>query len=61
MAAAVPLPAERVLFEPSSPAVPQHLVDRAEPGDIIMTIGQGDVALMAPTVLDLLQLRQETR
>ncbi|TXH41535.1 MAG: UDP-N-acetylmuramate--L-alanine ligase [Actinobacteria bacterium] len=61
MADNVPLPAEQVLFEPSSAAVPQHLVDRAQPGDIIMTIGQGDVALMAPAVLDLLQLRQDAR
>jgi UDP-N-acetylmuramate--alanine ligase len=61
MADAVPLPREQVVFEPSSPAVPQHLVDRAEPGDIIMTIGQGDVALMAPSVLDLLQKRQDNR
>ncbi|MDQ1250671.1 MAG: UDP-N-acetylmuramate--alanine ligase, partial [Actinomycetota bacterium] len=61
MAAEVPLPPAQVLFEPSSPAVPQHLVDRAQPGDIIMTIGQGDVSLMAPTVLDLLELRQENR
>ena len=61
MADNVPLPPERVLFEPSSAAVPQALVDRAEPGDIIMTIGQGDVSLMAPAILDLLQVRQESR
>ncbi len=61
MAAEIPLPAEQVLFEPSSPAVPQHLVDRARPGDIIMTVGQGDVSLMAPAVLDLLQVRQDSR
>lgn len=59
MAAEVPLPAEQVLFEPSSPLVPGHLVDRASPGDIIMTIGQGDVALMAPAILDLLEVRAE--
>lgn len=61
MAAEVPLPSEQVLFEPSSAAVPEELVSRAVPGDIIMTIGQGDVALMAPAVLDLLQLREESR
>ncbi len=61
MAAHVPLPAEHVVFEPSSPAVPQLLVDRAEPGDIIMTIGQGDVALMAPAIMDLLHLREQNR
>lgn len=61
MAAEVPLPAEQVVFEPSSAVVPQLLVDRAQPGDIIMTIGQGDVSLMAPAILDLLQLRSESR
>lgn len=61
MADNVPLPHEQVLFEPSSAAVPQALVDRAQPGDIIMTIGQGDVSLMAPSILDLLQVRQESR
>jgi len=59
MAAEVPLPAAQVLFEPSSPAVPGHLVARAQPGDIIMTIGQGDVALMAPAILDLLEVRAD--
>jgi UDP-N-acetylmuramate--alanine ligase len=61
MADNVPLPADHVVFEPSSAAVPQLLVDRAAPGDIIMTIGQGDVSLMAPAILDLLQVRQEAR
>ena len=61
MAANVPLPPAQVVFEPSSPAVPQLLVDRAQPGDIIMTIGQGDVALMAPAILDLLHLREQNR
>ena len=61
MAANVPLDPGHVVFEPSSAAVPARLVDLARPGDIIMTIGQGDVALMAPTVLDLLQLREESR
>lgn len=61
MADNVPLDQEQVLFEPSSAAVPQALVDRAVPGDIIMTIGQGDVSLMAPAILDLLQVRQESR
>lgn len=61
MADNVPLPRERVLFEPSSAAVPQALVDRAQPGDIIMTIGQGEVSLMAPSILDLLQVRQESQ
>ena len=35
MAANVPLPAGRVIFEPSWSAVPAHLAGAAAPGDIL--------------------------
>ncbi|HET7684655.1 MAG TPA: UDP-N-acetylmuramate--L-alanine ligase [Marmoricola sp.] len=54
---AVPLPAERVLLEPSWSAVPGHLVERARPGDLVLTLGAGDVTLIGPEVLDLLAER----
>jgi UDP-N-acetylmuramate--alanine ligase len=54
MAAAVPLPAAQVVFEPSWSAVSRHLADGAEPGDIIITLGAGDISLLIPEVLDLL-------
>lgn len=54
MAAHVPLPEGQVIFEPSWSAVPAHLVGAARPGDIIMTLGAGDIGMMCPTVLDLL-------
>ncbi len=57
MAAAVPLPAGSVVFEPSWAAVPERLVAFAEPGDIIMTLGAGDIALLAGEVLGLLAER----
>lgn len=57
MAAGVPLTAESVVFEPSFSAVPRHLAERAKPGDIVMTLGAGDIGLMAPEVLDLLRAR----
>lgn len=57
MAAGVPLPPHCVQFEPDAMAVPQRLVNRSRPGDIIMTIGQGDVATLAPAILKLLQTR----
>ena len=55
VADAVPLPPERVRFEPSWSAVPQLLVDRARPGDLVLTLGAGDVTLLGPEVLALLR------
>jgi len=57
MAAAVPLPAEDVVFEPSWSAVAGELVARARPGDLVMTLGAGDIGLLAPEVLELLRRR----
>lgn len=61
MADRVPLPARQILFEPDAAAVPRHLVDRSQPGDLIMTIGQGEVATLAPAILSLLRDRSESR
>ncbi len=58
MAANVPLPPEQVVFEPSWSAVAGHLVERARPGDIIMTLGAGDIGMIGPEVLDLLRARE---
>lgn len=54
MAGNVPLPPEQVLFEPSWSAVPADLVARAKPGDIIMTLGAGEIGLLAPEILERL-------
>lgn len=59
MAGNVPLAAEHVVFEPSWAAVPQHLVDRAAAGDVIMTLGAGDIGLLAAEVIALLEARGE--
>ena len=58
MASHVPLPAGQVLFEPSWSAVAGHLAERARPGDIVMTLGAGDIVLLGSEVLDLLADRQ---
>lgn len=55
MAGNVPLPAQQVVFEPSWSAVPEHLARAAQPGDIIMTLGAGDIGMMCPTILELLE------
>ena len=57
MAGNVPLPKEQVVFEPSWSAVPKHLADHAKPGDIIMTLGAGDIGMMCPQILELLEAR----
>ena len=54
VAAAVPLDASQVVFEPSWTAVPKLLADRARPGDLVLTLGAGDVTAIGPEVLRLL-------
>ncbi|HET6627288.1 MAG TPA: UDP-N-acetylmuramate--L-alanine ligase [Nocardioidaceae bacterium] len=57
VASHVPLPADKVLFEPSWSATPQRLAERARPGDVVLTLGAGDVTLLGPEVLELLAER----
>jgi UDP-N-acetylmuramate--alanine ligase len=59
VASHVPLPAERVVFEPSWQATPRRLVERARPGDLVLTLGAGDVTLVGPEVLELLAEREQ--
>ncbi|MBI1377536.1 MAG: UDP-N-acetylmuramate--L-alanine ligase [Frankiales bacterium] len=58
MASHVPLPAESVVFEPSWSRVAARLAERARPGDVVMTLGAGDIAMIATEVLDLLRARE---
>jgi UDP-N-acetylmuramate--alanine ligase len=58
MASHVPLPPEQVVFEPSWSRVAERLVERARPGDVVMTLGAGDIAMIASEVLDLLRARE---
>ena len=54
VAALVDLPPEHVVFEPSWSAVPARVAERIKPGDIVITFGAGDVTLLGPEVLELL-------
>jgi UDP-N-acetylmuramate--alanine ligase len=54
VAAAVPLPAEQVIFEPRWSAVAGRLAERARPGDIVLTLGAGDITMIGPEVIELL-------
>ena len=55
VADAVPLPADRVIFEPSWSAAAPALAQRARPGDLVVTMGAGDVSMVGPEVLDALR------
>ena len=54
VASHVPLDPAHVHFEPSWSKTPALLVERARPGDLVLTLGAGDVTLVGPEVLDLL-------
>jgi UDP-N-acetylmuramate--alanine ligase len=47
-----------VHFEPSWARTPAELVERARPGDLVLTLGAGDVTLVGPEVLELLAERE---
>jgi UDP-N-acetylmuramate--alanine ligase len=58
VADAVPLPAHCVVFEPSWSAAAPALAARARPGDLVLTMGAGDVSMIGPEVLAALNARQ---
>jgi UDP-N-acetylmuramate--alanine ligase len=54
VAAHVPLPPDHVHFEPVWARTAARLVERARPGDVVLTLGAGDVTAVGPEVLALL-------
>ncbi len=48
-----------MLFEPSWQETPRRLAERARPGDVVLTLGAGDVTLIGPEVLTLLAERRQ--
>jgi UDP-N-acetylmuramate--alanine ligase len=57
VADAVALPAEQVYFEPSWSAAAPALAERARPGDLVITMGAGNVSMVGPEVLEVLRSR----
>ncbi|GAB4007604.1 UDP-N-acetylmuramate--L-alanine ligase [Nocardioides ultimimeridianus] len=55
VADAVALPVDRVSFEPDRAAVVPLLAGEARPGDVVLTLGAGDVTALAPQVLAALE------
>jgi UDP-N-acetylmuramate--alanine ligase len=61
IAQAVPLPAGSVHYEPCWADVPARLADLARPGDVVITMGAGDVTVLGPELLAELERRCPTR
>ncbi len=59
VADAVPLAAERVALVPALADVPAAVVARARPGDLVLTLGAGDVTELGPRILALLEARAD--
>ena len=57
VADAVALPAGQVQFEPSWSAAAPTLAQRARPGDLVITMGAGNVSMVGPEVLEALRAR----
>jgi UDP-N-acetylmuramate--alanine ligase len=57
VARAVPLPPDRVAFEPERQAAVRRLADRAAAGDVVLTVGAGDVTALGSALLDRLSER----
>jgi UDP-N-acetylmuramate--alanine ligase len=54
IAAAIPMPGQHVVYEPSWSAVPALAAALPRSADLVLTIGAGDVTLIGPEVLGLL-------
>ncbi|MDR1999268.1 MAG: UDP-N-acetylmuramate--L-alanine ligase [Frankiaceae bacterium] len=47
----IPLPPERIIYEASWSATPARIAAVARPGDVVVTMGIGDVYLLCPEIL----------
>jgi UDP-N-acetylmuramate--alanine ligase len=57
IAQAVTLPAGRVHYEPCWARVPARLADLVQPGDLVITMGAGDVTAVGPELIAALERR----
>jgi UDP-N-acetylmuramate--alanine ligase len=57
IAGAVPLPRERVHYEPSFDKIPALICDLARDGDLVLTMGAGDVTALGPELVAELDRR----
>jgi UDP-N-acetylmuramate--alanine ligase len=47
----IPLPSGKVIYEPSFSAAPRRIAEAAAPGDVVVTMGIGNVYLLCPEIL----------
>jgi UDP-N-acetylmuramate--alanine ligase len=55
----VPLPPGQVVYEPRYAAVPQRIAELARPGDVVLTMGIGDVYLLCDDIRAAVAARAE--
>jgi UDP-N-acetylmuramate--alanine ligase len=48
----IPLPTEQVVYEPHYAHVPKRVAALARPGDLVITMGIGNVYLLCPDIRD---------
>jgi UDP-N-acetylmuramate--alanine ligase len=53
----VPLPPDHVVYEPSWGATAARIADLVRPGDLVLTMGIGDVHLLCPEILAAVEAR----
>jgi UDP-N-acetylmuramate--alanine ligase len=58
VAGAVPLPSEQVVYIADRDAVPARIAELVRPGDLVLTMGIGDVYLLCPQILVEISDRQ---
>jgi UDP-N-acetylmuramate--alanine ligase len=58
VAAAVPLPTDQVRYAPTLDEAVAQLVEVVRPGDLVLTLGAGDVTTVGPRLLDVLRARE---
>jgi UDP-N-acetylmuramate--alanine ligase len=59
VARAVPLAARDVVYEPDPDHVADRLIEMSRPGDLVLTLGAGDVTFVGPQLLERLATREE--
>lgn len=59
IADAIDATGERARFEPSFADAAANMAGRCRPGDLILTLGAGDVTMLAPAILDALRSARE--
>ena len=54
----IPLPAEQVIYEPRYAAIPDRIAEVARPGDLVITMGIGNVYLLCDDIRDACAARR---